>query len=64
MCVPIRGSHLTDDQKSFNTAQRRIRVVVDYTIGQIKKWMVIDGGVKFRHSRDFEPTVFEVCSKL
>lgn len=63
MCAPFPKGDLTDDEKSFNSAHRRIRVVVENVIGQIKKWLVIGGG-KFRHQRDFEPTVFDVCSKL
>lgn len=62
MCVPARGN-IEPEQLALNSAQRRIRVVVENVIGQIKNWMVVGNG-KFRDARDFEPTVFELCSKL
>ncbi|CAN0413083.1 unnamed protein product, partial [Ectocarpus fasciculatus] len=44
MCVPFKKpAHrdLTGDERRFNTEQRRYRVVVENTIGQIKKWKVV-----------------------
>lgn len=61
MC--LRGGHVTEAERGFNARQRRIRVVVENTIGQVKKWRVIGTG-KFRHHRDLEPAVFELCAKL
>ncbi|CAM9731266.1 unnamed protein product [Laminaria digitata] len=64
MCVPHQNNgHLTQEQKSFNSRQRRFRVVVENTIGQIKKWKIV-GGKAFRHERNFEVTVFDVCARL
>lgn len=37
--------------------------MVEKTVGQIKKWGVV-GGKAFRHQRDFEVPVFEVCARL
>ncbi|CAM9638853.1 unnamed protein product, partial [Laminaria digitata] len=54
---------LSTDEKFFNSRQRRFRVVVEKTVGQIKKWGVV-GGKAFRHQRDFEVPVFEVCARL
>lgn len=64
MCVPHRKSvNLTPQQRAFNSVQRRMRVVVENSIGQIKKWKIIGEG-RFDHHRDFEPAVFECCAKL
>ena len=64
MCTPFANNgHLTTEQKNFNSRQRRFRVVVENPIGQIKKWEVV-GGKAFRHQRDFEVTVFDVCARL
>ena len=54
---------MSASQKSFNSQQRRFRVVVENTIGQIKKWKAI-GGKAFRHERDFEHMEFDVSAKL
>ncbi|CAM9611339.1 unnamed protein product [Laminaria digitata] len=66
MCVPYTKSAnavLSPAEKNFNSQQRRFRVVVENTIGQIKKWKTI-GGQAFRHERDFENEVFDVCARL
>ena len=66
MCVPfLRSANvvMSASEKRFSSQQRRLRVVVENTIGQIKKWQVI-GGKAFRHHRDFENEVFDVSSKL
>ncbi|CAM9325512.1 unnamed protein product [Ectocarpus sp. 13 AM-2016] len=64
MCVPFQFSpNLTHEQRDFNSQQRRVRVVVENTIGQIKKFRVIGEG-RFDHQRDFEPHVFELCARL
>lgn len=63
-CVPHPDTgDLSMDEKIFNSRQRRFRVVVENTIWQIKKWGVV-GGKAFRHQRDFEVPVFEVCARL
>lgn len=67
MCVPHKkpvGAELTADQRRFNSEQRRYRVVVENTIGQIKKWKVIGNGKAFRHLRTFEKECFNVCARL
>lgn len=67
MCVPYKKpahGDLTGDERRFNTEQRRYRVVVENTIGQIKKWKVVGNGKAFRHRRDFEADVFNVCARL
>lgn len=66
MCVPVRrNGNMTGAQKSFNSYQRQVRVVVESSIlvGQIKKWKIIGVG-DFSHTRDFEVPVFEVCAKI
>eukprot|EP00904_Undaria_pinnatifida_P003966 jgi/Undpi1/13570/HiC_scaffold_8.g03229.m1 len=64
MCTPFANNgHLTTDQKNFNSRQRRFHVVIENTIGQIKKWEVV-GGKAFRHEHDFEGTVLDVCAGL
>lgn len=63
-CVPHPNTgDLSMDEKIFNSRHRRFSVVVDSTIGQIKKWRVV-GGKAFRHQRDFAVPVFEVCARL
>lgn len=63
-CVPYPDTgDLSMDEKIFNSRQRRFGVVVEKTIGQIKKWGVV-GGKAFRHQRDFAVPVFEVCARL
>ena len=64
MCTPFANNgHLTTEQKNVNSRQRRFHVVIDNTIGQIKKWEIV-GGKAFRHERDFEGTVLDVCAGL
>ncbi|CAM9921552.1 unnamed protein product [Scytosiphon promiscuus] len=64
MCVPFEASpHLSIANKNFNSMQRRARVVIENSIGQIKKWRIIGDG-RFEHQRDFEPHVFELCARL
>ena len=66
VCVPhMRSANavMSASQKRFNSQQRRFRVVVENTIGQIKKWKVI-GGKAFRHQRYFKNKVFDVSAKL
>lgn len=64
MCTPFENNgHLTSEQNNFNSKQRRFRVVVENTIGQIKKWETV-GAKGFRHQSDFEVTVFDVCARL
>ncbi|CAM9372289.1 unnamed protein product, partial [Hapterophycus canaliculatus] len=67
MCVPYKkpaNGELTPDARAYNSEQRRFRVVVENTIGQIKKWKVIGNGKAFRHRRDFEREAFNVCARL
>lgn len=64
ICVPHPDTgDLSMDEKIFNSRQRRFRLVVENTIWQIKKWGVV-GRRAFRHQRDFEVPVFEVCARL
>lgn len=64
MCVPNRQDpHMTPTQRNFNSEQRRVRVVVENTIGQVKKWKSMGSGA-FNHRRDFEKSVFDVCVHL
>ncbi|CAN0089771.1 unnamed protein product, partial [Hapterophycus canaliculatus] len=67
LCVPDKKpavGQLTNQAKGHNSEQRRYRVVVENTIGQIKKWRVVGNGKAFRHRRDFEKDTFNVCARL
>ncbi|CAB1111941.1 unnamed protein product [Ectocarpus sp. CCAP 1310/34] len=55
---------LSNEERRFNTEQRRFRVVAENTIGKIKKWKAVGNGKAFRHRRDFEKDVFDVCARL
>jgi len=67
MCVPYPQPSLgvlAPAARRFNSEQRRFRVVVENTIGQIKKFKVVGNGKAFRHRRDVEKDVFNVCARL
>ncbi|CAM9656311.1 unnamed protein product [Hapterophycus canaliculatus] len=64
MCVPFEASpYLSVANKNFNSMQRRVRVVVENSLGQINRWKIIGDG-RFEHQRDFEAHVFELCARL
>lgn len=64
MVVPyLKHPQLPMEHKHFNSMQRRGRVVVENSIGQIKKFRIVGEGC-FEHQRDFEPHVFELCARL
>lgn len=67
MCVPYQKptvGELFPEGKMFHSEQRRFRVVVENTIGQIKKFKTVGNGKAFRHQRDLEKYVFNVCARL
>lgn len=67
MCVPFKKPSvgtLSLEARAFNSQQRKFRVVVENTIGQIKKWKSVGNGKAFRHLRTFEKEVFNVCARL
>ena len=63
MWVPFQGN-VPPEGRRFNREQRRFRVVVENTIGQIKKFKTVGNGKAFRHRRDFEKHVFNLCARL
>ncbi|CAB1102108.1 unnamed protein product [Ectocarpus sp. CCAP 1310/34] len=64
MCAPHPGPNVPPEGRRYNREQRRFRVVVENTIGQIKKFKTVGNGKAFRHQRDFEKHVFNVCARL
>lgn len=64
LCMPYRNnSNHTPTKKAFNSRPRRFRVVYENTIWQSKKWKIAEGKA-FRHEREPDVTVFELCARL
>jgi hypothetical protein len=55
--------HLSDEQKTANTALSRVRVFVEHAIGGMKRYAILVH--KFRnHKKDFEDDVIGICAGL
>lgn len=66
-CVPYKrpsAGTLSQAARRFNGQQRRFRVAVENTIGEIKKWKSVGNGKVLRHLRTLEKEVFNVCARL